>query len=248
LKLLNLENAKTPKGEKKGYLTGILYLAPNTQSGVMNVCPMAKIAQCDKACLYSAGRGKFDTVKNARIRKTIFFYEKPDEFLNEIALDIARLKTKASKTDNIPLVRLNGTSDILWEKKSFELKEENAKKLNKEPGKYKNIMELFPDIQFYDYTKIATRDKLPKNYDLTFSYSGVLNYQKEVKRALERNMRIAVVFRNKEIIPKKFMGFDVVDGDETDLRHLDPQGVVISLYAKGDAKKDMSGFIVDVAI
>lgn len=248
LKLLSLENAKTPKGEKKGYITGILYLAPNTESGVMNVCPMAKIAQCDKACLFSAGRGKFDNVRNARIRKTVFYYEKTNEFMNEIVLDIKSLKTKAKNKDSIPLVRLNGTSDILWEKQSFILKEDVAKKVGKKPGEYENIMSLFPEIQFYDYTKIATRENLPHNYDLTFSYSGVAKYQNEVKKALSRNMRMAVVFREKDIIPKTFMGVEVIDGDETDLRHLDPQGVIISLYAKGEAKKDKTGFVVDIAV
>lgn len=246
--LLTMENAKTPKGEKKGYITGILYLAPNTQSGVTNVCPMAKIAQCDHACLYTAGRGKFTKIKEARIRKTVYFHERKDEFINELARDIYRLENKAKKTQNIPLIRLNGTSDILWEKIKFTLEEETAKKIGATPGEYENIMALFPHIQFYDYTKIASRNQLPTNYDLTFSYSGVEKYQKEVAKAIEKKMRIAVVFRTKDMIPDTFKGMKVVDGDDTDLRHLDPQGVIVSLYAKGDAKKDDTGFVVDIAI
>ena len=246
MKLISLDNTKTIKGEKKGYITGILYLAPNIESKVINVCPMAKVAGCDVGCLYSAGRGKFNNVRNARIRKTVLFYEKPNEFLNEIANDIFSLIRKAERDNKIPLIRLNGTSDILWERKSFILNEEVAVKIRKEPGKYKNIMELYPEINFYDYTKIAARENLPENYDLTFSYSGTPAFQKEVNKALSKNMRMAVVFRTKEIIPETFLGKRVINGDDTDLRPLEPQGVIISLFAKGDAKKDKSGFVVDI--
>jgi hypothetical protein len=206
------------------------------------------MAKCDETCLFTAGRGKFDSVKNARIRKTKFFAEDPNTFLNEIALDIYRLENKAKKLQSIPLVRLNGTSDILWEKQSFTLTVETAKKIDKDPGHYENIMSLFSHIQFYDYTKIAARENLPFNYDLTFSYSGVHSFQREVQKAIDKGMRIAVVFRNKHTIPNEFLGMKVVNGDETDLRHLDPNGVVVSLYAKGKAKKDDSGFVVDVAV
>lgn len=246
MKYLNLENAKTVKGEEKGYITGILYLAPSQESGVVNVCPMAKIAQCEQGCLFTAGRGKFDNVRNARIRRTREYADNEQNFLNELVLDIHRLLQKARKEQKIPLVRLNGTSDIFWETKSLIVRKEVGEKVGVPPVWYPNLMAVFPHIQFYDYTKIASRDALPENYDLTFSYSGVERYQYQVQKAIEKGMRMAVVFRDKNNIPDFFMGKPVVNGDETDLRHLDPQGVIISLYAKGKAVKDETGFVVDV--
>jgi hypothetical protein len=111
-----------------------------------------------------------------------------------------------------------------------------------------NIMSPFPWIQFYDYTKIANRRDLPSNYDLTFSYSGVPAFAPYVARARAAGMRIAVVFRDRKTIPSSFLGMTCVDGDDTDIRHLDPQGVVVALYAKGRAKTDTSGFVVDTML
>jgi len=104
---------------------------------------------------------------------------------------------------------------------------------------------LFPEVQFYDYTKIANRQNLPANYDLTFSYSGTLAFQKYVTQAIESGMRIAAVFRNRADIPAKFLGLDCIDGDNSDIRHIDRKGVIVALYAKGKAKKDTSGFVID---
>ena len=106
-------------------------------------------------------------------------------------------------------------------------------------------MELFPDIQFYDYTKIINRDNLPANYDLTFSYSGKSEFIKYVNKAIEKNMRVAVVFKDKKNIPNEFMGLSVVNGDNSDIRHIDPHVVIVALYAKCKAKKDNSGFVVN---
>ena len=124
--------------------------------------------------------------------------------------------------------RLNLTSDIRWEKE------------------IPHIMKKYSHIQFYDYTKIPNR-KLGniQNYDETFSYSGVKEYQPMVAKALKKNMRIAVVFRSKDNQPRTFMGREVINGDNTDIRPYDKQGVIVSLYAKGKAKKDTSGFVVD---
>lgn len=237
-------NAKTVKGQKYGVLTGILYMAPNTQSGVTDTCPMADVAGCKKACLYSAGRGRFNNVQAGRIRKTVLFHEHYDDFMNELARDISKLVRKATREGAIPMVRLNGTSDILWEAKSFKLREREARLIGKESGEYPNIMALFPDVQFYDYTKIAMRFKrdLPANYDLTFSYSGVKAYAKHVEIARQHGARMAVVFLNEA--PATYLGMRVVDGDEHDIRPYNPQGVVVALKAKGDAKKDKTGFVV----
>ena len=229
MKLLSVStDAKTTKGESLGFLTGILYLAPATTTK-WNTCSMAKVAQCDKACLYTAGRGAMNSVQKARIRKTEWFFEDRQSFMQQLVVDIDKLFFKAKRMGLTPLVRLNGTSDIRWE--SIPI------------NGYKNIFEAFPDVQFYDYTKDANRRDLPANYDLTFSYSGVEGFQPFVAKALKKQMRIAVVFRKEQDIPSTFMGIPVVSGDNSDVRHLDDK-VIVGLYAKGKAKLDTTGFVV----
>lgn len=222
-------DSKTIKGEKIGYLTGILYLAPaNTTK--YNTCSMAHKAQCAKACLYSAGRGAFNSVQQSRIDKTLYFYEARDEFMATLFKNIKALIKKAESKGLKPLVRLNGTSDIRWENVPFE---------------GATIFEAFPNVQFYDYTKDANRKDLPANYDLTFSYSGVSTFAPYVSKAQSKGMRMAVVFRKIENIPLTFKGITVVSGDNSDVRHLDNQGVIVGLYAKGAAKRDNTGFVVN---
>jgi hypothetical protein len=226
-------DAKTIKGETLGFLTGILYLAPaNTTK--WNTCPMAKKAQCDVACLNTAGRGAFSSVQQARINKTTWFFTERNDFMQQLVVDIAKLIRKANKQGLKPLVRLNGTSDIRWETIGFT---------DVTGIEYVNIFAAFPNIQFYDYTKRGNRTELPSNYDLTFSYSGVEGFQPYVENALLNNMRMAVVFRKEKDIPTTFMGIPVVSGDNSDVRHLDDK-VIVGLYAKGKAKLDTTGFVV----
>lgn len=226
-------DAKTVKGEAVGFLTGILYLAPATTTK-WNTCSMAKLAQCDKACLYSAGRGAFNSVQQARIAKTVRFFEDRAGFMADVVFSIKALIRKASKMGLKPLVRLNGTSDIRWETVGLTV----------DGIDYANIFDVFPDVQFYDYTKDANRKVIPANYDLTFSYSGVEGFQPFVDAAVVKGMRMAVVFRSEATIPASFKGIPVVSGDKSDVRHLDAQGVVVGLYAKGKAKSDTTGFVV----
>jgi len=148
--------------------------------------------------------------------------------------DIERLVRSAKRKGMTPLVRLNGTTDIRWE----TIKTDDGR----------TIFDRFPGVQFYDYTKIANRRDIPANYDLTFSWSGVGAFPEYAKRAISAGMRVAVVFRDRGTIPASFMGMRTVDGDDSDIRHLDPQGVVVALYAKGKAKRDVSGFVVDRVI
>lgn len=227
-------DAKTVKGESYGFLTGILYLAPATTTQ-WNTCSMAKIAQCDKACLYSAGRGAMNSVQKSRIAKTEWFFTDRQSFMQQLVVDIRKLIRKASKQSLKPIVRLNGTSDIRWEAVSF---------VDVTGISYANIFEAFPDVQFYDYTKDANRKDLPANYDLTFSYSGVEGFQPYVEKAQAKGLRMAVVFRTESSIPNTFRGIRVVSGDKSDIRHLDDQGVIVALYAKGQAKLDQTGFVV----
>lgn len=248
--LLTVDNAKTSKGFKMGFYTGILYLAAHRNSRVTNVCPMADVAKCGNACLYKAGRGRFSSVEEARIKKTLRWVQDHSGFMNELVTDIQRIANTAKRLGMTPLIRLNGTSDIFWERNSVTLNLYTTTYLKRygekdvEDGQaFANVMELFPDVQFYDYTKIPTRT-IPSNYDLTFSYSGVEEYQGMVAKAREKSMRVAVVFENESMIPDQFLGMPVVSGDDTDIRHLDPKGVVVSLYAKGPAKQDRTGFVV----
>jgi hypothetical protein len=226
-------DAKTVKGETLGFLTGILYLAPATTTK-WNTCSMAKIAQCDVACLNSAGRGAFSSVQQARVNKTTWFFTERNDFMQQLVVDIAKLIRKAYKKGLKPLVRLNGTSDIRWESVAFT---------DVSGIEYVNIFEAFPNTTFYDYTKDVNRKDLPANYDLTFSYSGVEGFQPYVEKALLNNMRMAVVFRKEKDIPTTFMGIPVVSGDNSDVRHLDDK-VIVGLYAKGKAKLDTTGFVV----
>jgi hypothetical protein len=230
-KLLTVNgDAKTSKGEKLGYRTAILYLAPHSISGE-NLCAMAKLAQCDGACLFTAGRGAMSSVFFSRLRKALFFQQYKAAFLVLLASELTRLDLMTKAEGVTLLVRLNGTSDIRWENEG--------------------IIQAFPTIQFYDYTKLANRKNIPSNYDLTFSYSGVPAFAPQVKLAITNNMRIAIVFHNRSIVQNiiasgaKIMGLTIVDGDDTDVRHIDPQGVGVALYAKGKGKNDTSGFIYD---
>jgi hypothetical protein len=222
-------DAKTSKGEKLGYRTAILYMAPAMQSGEQ-LCPMATIAQCDLACLFTAGRGAMAPVFYSRLRKALFWQQYREEFIALLKKEILNLEKQAAKSDWKLLVRLNGTTDIRWENYG--------------------IIEALPDTAFYDYTKIANRKNLPANYDLTFSYSGVKAYMPFVMKAIAKGMRVAVVFRTRKLVEdmlffkQTFLGLPVVDGDDTDVRVLDPLGVVVALYAKGKAKKDITGFVV----
>ena len=224
-------DAKTIKGSTLGFLTGILYLAPSDISSYQ-VCPMAKLAQCEAACLYTAGRGAFTSTQKARIAKTKRFFEERESFMLDLEYSIKALVRKAKRENLTPLVRLNGTSDIVWENIPFK--------------NFDNIMQAFPEVQFYDYTKIPTRKNIPANYDLTFSYSGVSSFKKAIVKAHanEKLARIAVVFDKVENFPSKFLGRDVLIGDNSDVRHLDSKNSIIALYAKGKAKKDKTGFVV----
>ena len=228
-------DAKTVKGETFGFLTGILYLAPYL-STKWNTCSMAGIAKCWDGCLFTAGRGAMNSVAQARVNKTVWFFEERNTFMQQLVVDICKLIKKARKQSLTPLIRLNGTSDIRWETVGFT---------DADGVEYVNIFAAFPDVQFYDYTKDVNRKVIPSNYDLTFSDSGVQGFQPFVEKAVALGMRIATVFRDVASIPKMHRGMPVIGGDNSDIRHLEDKGVVVALYAKGKAKSDYSGFVFD---
>lgn len=225
MKLFTTGNPKLMKGEKKGYLSFVLHLAPANLSGY-ETCPK-RTSGCTAACLNTAGRGGIfkkgestNVIQQARIRKTKMFFENREQFLADLENDIRLGIKQAEKQGLIPAFRLNGTSDIAWEKYG--------------------IIEKFPNVQFYDYTKMRNRKVSHlKNYHLTFSKAD--GNDLDVRLAAEAGMNIAAVFKT---VPETYIGRTVINGDDTDLRFLDPKGVVVGLKAKGKAKKDTSGFVV----
>lgn len=227
--ILGTASAKTVKGEKLGFLTAIVYLVPDD-----TICSMAKLAGCMNPCLATAGRGAFLKIQKQRQAKTDFFKADQQAFMLSVAADIWTLERTAAKRGMTPLVRLNGTSDICYENIAAN-----------QVGM--NIFQMFPEVQFYDYTKHPSRNiagKTPGNYDLTYSFSGITPIKITRKgMANPDNARVAVVFHKRSDIPETFQSMPVVDGDDTDVRHIEPTGVVVALYSKGRGKKDFSGFV-----
>ena len=227
MKLLNSGNSKTIKGEKKGFRTFGIHLAPATLSG-HNACFWASKG-CTMACLNTAGRGMMKNVQKARINKTKFFFQDHVGFMKQLIKEINSAIKSSVKKELTPVFRLNLTSDIPWEGVRYE---------------GKNIFEHFPNHQFYDYSKGKTRFVKNKvsNYHLTYSRSEETELE-EIKELVSKGHNVAVVFRGK--LPKTWEGMQVVDGDDTDLRFLDPKGVIVGLVEKGLAKKDQTGFVVE---
>ena len=225
MKLLNGGNYKTVKGESFGWKTYGLHLSPFNISG-NNVCPNASTG-CAAACLNTAGRGIMRNVQEARIRKTQFFFDDREGFLRQLFKEIKSSIKSATRKQLNSCFRLNLTSDIAWER---------------------YIIPAFKDHQFYDYTKSKTRmrrflrGKLPENYHLTFSRSEDTK-DAEVKEFCNAGGNVAVVFRGH--LPSEWKGIKVIDGDVSDLRFQDEQGVIVGLVAKGLGKKDETGFVVE---
>jgi len=220
-------NTKTNKALSMGYANYILHLAPHKTSG-FNVCPNASQG-CIQSCLYSSGRanwtydknGKLNPIRAARIEKTKLYFNDRAGFLAQLDKEITLNKANARRKGLTPVFRLNGTSDIRWENH--------------------DIIQKHSDCIFYDYTKISNRRNLPGNYKLTFSRSEINDNETLV--AFKNGMNVAVVFADS--VPNMFRNRPVINGDSHDLRFLDPSGYYIGLSAKGSAKQDQSGFVVN---
>lgn len=223
MELLTLSNTKLLKGNPRGYMSFVLHLAPGDLSGY-EVC-IKRSAGCSAACLNTAGRGQQQSVQRGRVRKTVMYFEQRDEFMALLVNNIRRGIAQADRAGLDACFRLNGTSDIPWEKVRIN---------------GQTVFELFPEAQFYDYTKILGRRTAQyPNYHLTFSRAE--NNDADVMKAIQKGMNVAVVFQE---MPETYLGLPVVSGDEDDLRFLDPKGVIVGLRAKGRARRDTSGFVV----
>lgn len=227
-KLLSASNTKIIKGEGKGYKTYILHLAPHTAAGRGNVCPKATPG-CIAGCLNLSGHGGMtradgtNKVQAARVRRTQMFFDNRDQFMLDLVDDIRRAVKQAVKKDLTPVFRLNGTSDLSWEKYTVG-----------DTGQ--NVFELFPEVQFYDYTAVLGRKiSAYPNYHLTFSRKE--SNDKDVAKALKLGMNVAAVY---DRIPD-----GMYSADHDDLRFLDGVQGMMGLKVKGwRAKKDYSGFVI----
>jgi len=255
--LLSTINSKTIKGEKLGYTTYIMYLAPHTQNSKgVNLCAKASKG-CAKACLFGSGAARFDAVQLGKINKTEYFIADSKAFMLQLYKEITAIvkrhalivgeKTLSKKPKYKKFaIRLNGTADIPFER---------LKVIDN-----KNIYELFPDVQFYDYTKLDERFAnaiIPINYHLTFSRSEENDV--ESLDILNRGFNVAYVFgvRDVQDLPKTYKGFKVINGDESDLRFLDEENVIVGLKykfltgkgTKGKNKEniDNNDFLIDVS-
>ena len=255
-------NAKTLKGDKRGvYKTAIMYLAPATMAGGANLCPMATLAGCNPThgggCLVKAGRASYQPAINVhRIAKTQRYLASRSLFMAELVRDIEAFVRHCKRENVLPACRLNGTSDIAFEVAHPVIRDDEL---------FSSIFDAFPEVQFYDYTKIYKRVKrpLPANYHLTLSYSAANQRYADaiIEAALDTGVNIAIVYRTKALrdafiaegahylgkigFGMRAMKREVIDGDETDMRFADPLGVIVGLYAKGkDAKADTTGFVL----
>jgi len=230
MELLRLgSNHKIDKSDALGeYLTAHLDLAPASLSGVGNVCPKASPG-CKEACLNTAGWGATDKVQDSRIARTKYFFQDRESFLYDLDKDIRSFINKCKRKKVRPAIRLNMTSDILWER----LIDMTAYK-----------------AQFYDYTKIPNR-VVPGNYHLTFSLDETnLDSTKQEMARFNRNVAVVVIPQLFNVIaqdPSEWLlyGYPVINGDLNDLRFLDPAPSAVMLKAKGKARYENTGFVLD---
>jgi hypothetical protein len=238
-------NYKANKNITIGYNTYFLSLAHSDISGY-NVCPFANKLKakennknkstCSSICVGGNGFAQiFKSVMEARIRKTKLYFENRELFFKQLIQDIEKAIKQSIKANRIPTFRLNAYSDIMFEKI----------KINHNNKVYNNIFEIFPNIKFYDYSKIPNR-KTPENYEITYSYYGNKNHlNKEIN-----NKNVAIVF---DKLPTKYKNKIVVNGDKTDLRLKDNDGenVVVGLKFKGSKKALQDGinegFVIDTS-
>ena len=219
-------STKHEKAYKFNELVYTIYLSPADKSGY-EVCPM-RTKECTLLCLGESGRNRMDSklnrINESRIKKTKMFFENREFFVRWIIEEIKQGIKKAEKLEYRFSVRLNNTSDLSPE--SFYINDNGVKK---------NILQIFPDVQFYDYTKVRNRFRLLEkypNYDLTFSYSG--ENMSHCTEVLSGGDRVAMVFKN---VPETYLGYSVIDGDQYDMRYLNSTDSIVGLKFKSVQNK-----------
>jgi Gene product 88 len=217
-------NAKLAKGNGPTFAPYILHLAPFTSGGAgINTCPNAS-PECISLCLNVSGRANiFPEILSVRAKKTKLLATDRPTFLARLRREIANAIKREAKRGRVAVFRLNGTSDI----------------------DFSEVISAFPSVRFYDYTKDPVRYNryllglLPRNYHLTFSFSG--RNIALCRSFLARGGNVAAAFARpigtSYHRPEQWEGFRTIDGDISDLRFLDNPGTVVALKAKGKARK-----------
>jgi hypothetical protein len=239
-RIFSWTNPKAAKATEFGWLNAIHYMAPYKLGGKGNLCAHASPG-CIALCLgWTSGQAgmvsndeDINSVRQSRMDKAARFMTDRKAYLRDVVRSIEAVQRKAAREGLKLAVRMNGSTDIAWE----GIRDESGA----------TLMERFPEVQFVDYTKSPKRalahasGKFPSNYSLCFSRSET--NEADCLEVLRAGGTVAAVFANGK--PDSFLGFPVIDGDEHDLRHLDPRGHVVALSPKGrKAKKDQSGFVV----
>lgn len=231
----------------EGYVSYIQYLSPaNGYSKARgerkaSLCPFATKG-CEAACLgISAGRMRFTSVQRAQVSRTALYHKERDAYFAVLSSEILKARRKAQREGLKLAVRLNGTSDVIWENIPVQILD----------VRFRNIFLAFPDVTFYDYTKIPLdhrrRALSTPNYNLTYSYTGEAESLSRAIEYLREGVGVSVVYTGDPLGALDRIGLDrsnVVNGDEHDMRFLDPAGAKVVLKAKGAAVRDRSGFVV----
>jgi hypothetical protein len=239
-------STKIDAGLSVGVLTRVLYMMPAKASGGASACPFAS-AGCEAACLAEGtGRMSMHASQQARRRRHASFLADRERFLTDIAGEIARHERQARKLGKVPAIRLNGTTDLLWER--FPVTHQGER--------FGNLMAAFPGVTFYDYTKVPLRARtrngkapLPANYHLTYSLSERPDADAHAAEYIGAGLSVAAVLRIERHKPPATWtlpgvgALPVIDGDDTDCRFLDAPGSIVALAAKGRAKTDTTGFV-----
>ena len=225
-------NAKTKKNSLKSF---ILYLSPYTQNSFgKNLCANATKG-CIDSCLFTAGMGSFSNVQKARIAKTDYLLSDKEAFLDQLTKELLYHYAKAKKAGERVAVRLNGTSDLDF----FTLLQKYAQL---------DVTKLADHMSFYEYTKNINYIKRWEGApNITYTFSKSENNASLIPAAIAYGANVAAVFR-KELPETYNVGgteIPVIDGDTSDIIMLYNKGKIIGLRAKGKAKKDYSGFVID---
>ena len=250
-------NPKANKGDVLGVWTAMQYMTPSDGSG-RNACKYAS-AGCRKVCLNTSGKGGMKVIQDARLRKINRFFDDNDAHMTQAAKEIARLDIEATAAGYKAAVRPNATTDFPFERIPVTY----------EGVRYPSLMAAFPNVQFYDYTKYPISERNPAaNYHLTFSLSeredAEYSSEEHARDALAAGVNVAVVFDLKRrggklpatytiggrrgslverLLFKPAITVPVIDGDISDVRFMDPKGVIVGLKAKGDARGSRSRFV-----